>query len=259
MSGTSSNSDIIRIYEDKQLAEEYIKYRPGYPPFILKTILQYMEETNAENLNTFDTMIDVDCGSGQATHMFAEHFRSVLGIDISESQIEIAYNSLDLVSCATAAHWLNLPTFERECNRVLKTNGCVAIYTYLLLNIKSSDDNHGNLQSKFFEIVTKFVNDCEGHEKSKLKGYQEIFNEINNTSKKWVSCPDMDKAYNLPSFKKFMATLGEYSTYMKSNPSVDPLEQFGDSIKKLVCKDELMDNDVDFKITFGYQMILFRK
>ena len=39
--------------------------------------------------------VDVGCGNGQATLSLADHFDSVLGIDISENQINEARRSVE--------------------------------------------------------------------------------------------------------------------------------------------------------------------
>ena len=36
----------------------------------------------------------------------------------------------DLISCAQAYHWLDHDKFHQECERVLRTRGCVAVYGY---------------------------------------------------------------------------------------------------------------------------------
>uniref|UniRef100_A0A673AAN5 Zgc:162396 n=1 Tax=Sphaeramia orbicularis TaxID=375764 RepID=A0A673AAN5_9TELE len=93
--------------------------------------------------------VDVGCGTGQNCRLMAPHFHNVVGIDISECQLEeakaepghpnITYRrgaaeelpfadaSVDLITAASAAHWFDQSRFLDEVSRVLKPRGCVAL------------------------------------------------------------------------------------------------------------------------------------
>ena len=92
-----------------------------------------------------------DCatGSGQAALGLAPHFRRVVATDASAEQVRhagphpgidylvapaeasgLADRSVDLVTVAQAAHWLDLPRFYAEVARVLKPEGVVALWGY---------------------------------------------------------------------------------------------------------------------------------
>lgn len=43
-------------------------------------------ETTDEKADT-SCLVDVGCGSGQSTHLFAEHFNKVVGVDVSPDQL----------------------------------------------------------------------------------------------------------------------------------------------------------------------------
>ena len=97
------------------------------------------------------------CGSGQGTFQLLEHFKQCLGIDISRAQVKEAQEkassmevkenvmflvgdaaelpvesgTVDLVTAAAAWHWFpDKNKFYSECKRVLKQNGCLAVYSY---------------------------------------------------------------------------------------------------------------------------------
>ena len=100
--------------------------------------------------------LDVACGSGQSTFLLCNLYRKVIGVDISKTQVEQAklkstegdYNtnsefivgdahqlpidssSVDLLTCATAWHWLDAEKFYAEAKRVLKPRGCIAVYSH---------------------------------------------------------------------------------------------------------------------------------
>ncbi|XP_077965572.1 putative methyltransferase DDB_G0268948 [Styela clava] len=136
------------LFNGEYITKFYVQHRPSYPSFISEVIMKYIhkqKDNNSEN-GRLKKMLDVGCGAGQSTHMFASYFESILGIDVSDSQIKHAKEhnpnknvefrlvrdnffpvedeSVDLVTCAMAIHWLDLTTFETECYRVLKPRGC---------------------------------------------------------------------------------------------------------------------------------------
>src|SRR5690606_24180147 len=79
----------------------------------------------------------------------AKHFKRVIATDASENQISHAApspgveyrvavaeqsglenQSVDLLTVATAAHWLNHKLFYAEARRVLHPGGVIALWTY---------------------------------------------------------------------------------------------------------------------------------
>ncbi|XP_022109303.1 putative methyltransferase DDB_G0268948 isoform X3 [Acanthaster planci] len=141
-----------RLFEEADHAECYQKSRPDWPQEIIQTCLSFLRE---KRTGPFELAVDVACGSGQSTRPLAPHFAKVIGTDISEEQlgaakrvsnppnveyrigrgecIPVADNSADLVTCATAVHWLDVDEFFREVDRVLKPLGCVFIYSYHII------------------------------------------------------------------------------------------------------------------------------
>ncbi|XP_075463363.1 uncharacterized protein LOC142498793 isoform X2 [Ascaphus truei] len=102
----------------------------------------------------FELAVDVGCGTGRYTRPLAVHFEKVIGIDLSESQINEARRStseenvlyhtssaeemplkdasVDLVFAGLAAHWFILDKFMQEAARVLKPGGCLALHAFHL-------------------------------------------------------------------------------------------------------------------------------
>ncbi|KAM3916966.1 putative methyltransferase [Leptodactylus fuscus] len=119
-------------------------------------------QTNGRSL---EMAVDVGCGTGRYTLPLAPHFKKVLGIDISESQINLATQcnsvdnvsymiapaeklpmndaSVDLVTAGLAAHWFIIDKFASEAVRVLKTKGCLAVHAlYPPTEIEYEDLSH---------------------------------------------------------------------------------------------------------------------
>ena len=76
---------MYNAFSGKSHAKSYSAFRPTYPVNYCDLILDYLGHTHVK-----DCAVDIACGSGQFTHHLAGHFRSVLGVDVSESQIEEA-------------------------------------------------------------------------------------------------------------------------------------------------------------------------
>jgi len=92
---------------------------------------------------------DCAAGNGQATLQLAQYFTEVVATDASADQLaqapphpRVTYRaagaessglpdaSVDLVTVAQALHWLDLPAFYREAQRVLVRAGVLAVWCY---------------------------------------------------------------------------------------------------------------------------------
>lgn len=122
-------------------AADYEKFRPGYPPDLFRWLA---DQAPARTL-----AVDLATGNGQAALALAQHFAAVVGCEPSASQLAAArphprveYRkeaaerlslpdaAADLLTVAQAAHWFDWPAFCRECARVLKPGGLLAIWSY---------------------------------------------------------------------------------------------------------------------------------
>ncbi|XP_013389805.1 putative methyltransferase DDB_G0268948 [Lingula anatina] len=141
----------FRLFEGAEHSSVYAKFRSVWTADITDRVLTYLQERHPA---PYDHAIDVGCGSGQFTQLLAPHFKQVTGIDISSNQISeaikgnqrknityktgsgecfpIADQSVELVTCVQAAHWIDMDKFYAEAYRVLKSNGCVALISYTI-------------------------------------------------------------------------------------------------------------------------------
>ena len=138
-----------KLFQGGAHAELYAKFRPVVPNSVVTTILDYCKKSKCE----MKTALDIGCGSGQSTIALSKHFSSVIGADISETQIaqapknisgvsfhvspaeDLSYvpsGSVDLITVAQALHWMDLDLFYPEVERVLKTRGVLAVYGYAI-------------------------------------------------------------------------------------------------------------------------------
>ncbi len=129
--------------------QNYVRYRPGYPPEVLELL-------RAEcGLKPSDIVADIASGTGIFTRLLLENGNSVFAVEpnpemreMSIDQLEslesyprlvsiagtaedttLRTSSVDFVTAAQAAHWFDLPRARAEFARILKAEGwCVLIW-----------------------------------------------------------------------------------------------------------------------------------
>jgi ubiquinone/menaquinone biosynthesis C-methylase UbiE len=173
-------SEDKRYFETDDHAKLYISARPALPPAVLSAVKQYIQEKGpCAGDKTF--ALDAACGSGQSSVPLAEEFDSVLGLDISPEQIRQANlsshpsnisfkvgsadklpvedESVDVVFCCMALHWMNRDKFFSEVQRVLKKNGVLAIVGYKDAGAETPVELSSELRDKFMDAQAQFVKD----------------------------------------------------------------------------------------------------
>jgi SAM-dependent methyltransferase len=132
-------------------ADIYAKYRPLYP----NDLFAFLASLSREHKLAWD----VGTGNGQAAIGLAAHYAHVIATDPSRDQIthclpypnvqylvETAENnsiltrSVDLITIASALHWFNFDVFYKEANRVLKPDGIIAAWCYLIPTVSKDVD-----------------------------------------------------------------------------------------------------------------------
>lgn len=127
------------------LADIYAQSRPSYPDEALDFIVEHC------GLRAGDTMLDVGCGTGISTRLFAQRDLQLIGIEPNDDmrlkaesdhtgfkyqpmylkataeQTGMNANSANAILCAQAFHWFNHVVCLAEFNRVLKPSGYVAL------------------------------------------------------------------------------------------------------------------------------------
>lgn len=133
-------------------SKDYATYRPSYPIDLVNEL--------ADLCPTQDRVLDCGCGTGQLSVLLAERFAEVIATDASSAQIAkakkkdgviyrtalaeqsgLADESVDLITVAQAAHWLDLDAFYKEVARVAKPNGILALITYGVLHVEGAIDS----------------------------------------------------------------------------------------------------------------------
>src|SRR6185312_6721505 len=132
-------------------SEIYVKSWPHYPDELFRFL--------ASLGSVHNLAWDCATGNGQAAVALAKYFNKVIATDGSEQQIKnaeshqkvkyavaLADNSglepgtVDLVTIASALHWMDFDMFYKEVNRVLKPGGIFAAWAYYKSYIDTSID-----------------------------------------------------------------------------------------------------------------------
>ena len=132
--------------------ENYIRYRPGYPPQVVETLRREC------GLTATHVIADVASGTGIWTKMLLENGNSVYAVEPNADMREAAERllagfprftslngkaeatsladaSVDFVTAAQAAHWFDREQARREFSRILKPSG----WLVLLWNERETD------------------------------------------------------------------------------------------------------------------------
>ena len=129
----------------------YAQARPVYP----EALFEFIAGLCAEKKLAWDC----GTGNGQTAVALAEYFEKVIATDISRNQLanarqkpNITYkieaaensslesNSADLITVATALHWMDIDKFFLEADRVLKSKGILAVWSYAGSSVNSEID-----------------------------------------------------------------------------------------------------------------------
>lgn len=168
--------------------ENYVKYRPDYPPEVLGLFRGEM------NLQTDSVVADIGSGTGISAKMFLENGNPVFGIepnramrDAAEEFLKdfpkfksvdgtaentmLADDSVDFALAAQAFHWFDKTKTLKEFTRILRPGGFIA----LIWNERQLDTNE--FLRGYEKILLKFGKDYEKvrHDNLDKKIFTEFF------------------------------------------------------------------------------------
>ncbi|XP_053296607.1 uncharacterized protein LOC128456450 [Pleuronectes platessa] len=227
-----------RLFEGKKHAASYLKYRVSPSEHLIQQVLGFLEKRKGQ---PHVLAVDLGCGTGQTTRLLAPHFKEVVGIDISECQLEearavpgfsnIEYRkgraeelpfsdgSVDLLTASAAAHWFDHSRFLAEANRVLKPRGCIALLSYTNQNNSLSYQNCGEQRNSLYEEVKQLLmpytsNIPEAQCNSKL---EELYSAIPFPDKERIET-EVKSFITLKNLVGFIETLSMFQTYKEKDP-----------------------------------------
>jgi SAM-dependent methyltransferase len=140
----SSKASIPSTSRFSNRAENYARFRPGYPD----ELFLFMEKTMGLELSA--NIVDIGSGTGLFAEPLLKHGYSVVCIEPNEDMREageerlkkyasfqsirstaeatgLPDQSVDLITIAQTFHWLDPVATRLECERILKPNGAVAL------------------------------------------------------------------------------------------------------------------------------------
>ncbi len=152
--------------------ENYVKYRPSYPPEVLQLFRDEM------NLQKTSVVADIGAGTGISAKLFLENGNTVVGVEPNAAMRDAAENylkefqhfktvdgtaentaldddSVDFVIAAQAFHWFDKAQTQSEFRRILRDKGFIA----LIWNERELDINE--FLRDYEKILVEFGTDYE--------------------------------------------------------------------------------------------------
>ncbi|XP_050973998.1 putative methyltransferase DDB_G0268948 [Labeo rohita] len=227
-----------RHFEGKEQAESYQRYRVSPPQELIDEVLNFLRKRIQGYL---DLAVDVGCGSGQGTELLAPHFLTVVGVDVSPAQLEIASakehapnvcyrespaeelpfedDMADLVTSMTAAHWFDHPRFLREVDRILRPGGCLALLSYTL----DFDLEYGESTAKLNKICQELYATLHPFRKAHIGSssreiYKKIYDSVSYDDKEWHDCMRCRMIMPLSEFIGLVETFSTYQGFLEKDP-----------------------------------------
>lgn len=168
------------------VAEDYNKFRPGYPSELYDAIFEYIGKESLESV------LEIGIGAGQATlpvlkraesftavepgvsfcDLCIEKFRGFLGFSVINSsfeEAEISKNSFDLVFSATAFHWVPEESGYKKVFSILKEGGVFARFA----NHPYRDKGNPELAREIDELYDRHYNRFHGYKKKVLREFDD--------------------------------------------------------------------------------------
>jgi len=215
-------------------SNQYQRYRPTYPDELYRWLTAVAPATS----------LAWDCatGTGQAAIQLAKYFDEVIATDGSEQQIsqattvdninfevawethaKLATSSVDLITVAQAFHWFNHEMFFNEAERVLKSDGVLAIWSYNLLTVSPDIDPI---------IKDLYSNSLNGYWPEERRLVEEDYKSITFPFLK-LEAPSfqMSKNWNLSQLLGYLGTWSAVKRYTK-HTGINPLDKTGNALRE---------------------------
>ncbi|HEX8289913.1 MAG TPA: class I SAM-dependent methyltransferase [Pyrinomonadaceae bacterium] len=168
--------------------ENYVKYRPNYPPEVLDLFREDM------NLNKSSVVADIGSGTGISSKVFLENGNTVYGVepnaamraaaedflqsfplyksvDGTAENTNLPDDSVDFIVAAQAFHWFDKEKTRDEFKRILRENG----YVVLIWNERQLDTT--DFLREYEKLLKNFGKDYEAvrHENIDEKSLRDFF------------------------------------------------------------------------------------
>ena len=226
-----------------------IRFRPIHPKEVFDTIVGFTKKHNI----SLELVVDIGCGSGQSSLPLSNYCQQVVGIDISSEQIKnatinntsaanVTYQvasadklpfeneSISMVTCGQAWHWLDPLVVNPEILRVLRKPGCLAIYGHTIPVIQ---------KEPCAEIISEFYSQT-------LNGYWHSNRKLVDNRLDGVSLPipltervdlEVHTQTSIDAYFGYIDTWSGYQSYLNDHPETEILKEMEEKIRKLLSSD----------------------
>nr|XP_039259729.1 2-methyl-6-phytyl-1,4-hydroquinone methyltransferase-like [Styela clava] len=281
----------MQSWREDGISEIYSRGMLKYPHSVAEFILGRLRNANPNKKDKkFDLILDAGCGVGGSLKHFLPYFHSAVGFDVSEKQIEKARKlnisenvsffiaseekfpaenkSVDLIICASSAHYMNIKNFVSESKRVLKDGGLVVLYAHGFSNLtverieKSGDftsvPGYKIMMNDFIQPTHQHLLD-NGHPAGDwIKRYNGIYSQIQGMEKDRYDSMTLDYPLTLEELKDYFLSSPAYKnfhdTFRKENA---PMNVMGDRLKALANSNECEDKDLKVCLTLSLFFVFF--
>lgn len=161
-----STSNISSTSRFSNRAENYARFRPGYPDEIFDFLEKEMQ------LKTSDCIVDIGSGTGLFAEPLLKHGLHVVCIEPNEEMRKagearlrkypafesmqstaehtgLTENSVDLITVAQTFHWIDPIAARLECKRVLKPHGQVVLAWNRQRNESTFEKQYTDLRNRY--------------------------------------------------------------------------------------------------------------
>ncbi|CAL8266362.1 unnamed protein product [Lota lota] len=268
-----------RLFEGKDHASVYQKYRFVPPEEVKDLILQYLD--NKREGQPLGLAVDLGCGTGQLSRLLAPHFQDLVGLDISEGQLEearavqgypnvtyrlgtaedlpFADNSVDLLAASSAAHWFQQQLFLAEAKRVLKPRGCIALVGFGDDNVHLQSQDCGDRLTRIYnevrEVLLPYTSSQVPVATSKL---QELFAAIPFPDKQRVESIQVRHGVSVRALVGFIESWSMFQTYRRTQPTAAQ-HLLHDTLNRILEEIGAESADTELELHMDYFCILASK
>lgn len=264
----------IQLFEEKDHAETYAKYRPTYPDCLYKTIIDYCDNGVNKTSNR-ELAVDVGCGNGQSTRPLCAYFRRVIGSDASAQQItaapkdvenlnfrvgkaeDLSYlenDSVDLLTVAQAVHWFDSAVFYKEVRRVVKPGGVFVAYGYGN-NVLDNLDAHRHMVQFYSGLLGAYWDKARRHVDQQYSGIDHPFSG-------WTRIDDPSLAITrrmpVDAYIGYLSSWSAWRTYLKHHPESPALDELRQRLVA-IYENNVVDGLPSVGVTWPTFLLIGRK